>query len=210
MKLQEISSKAFQRYGTILTGYDFRELFERLSELPIPEEGITYSAAVPALEQCAVREELQSRGFGGMPIQIGYVGGFPERLDALEYHKSSEFNIAKDDMILVLGDVREIEDGAFDLSKCEAFYVPGGTGVELFATTLHYAPFSACETGYRTICVLPLGTNGEKPELLQKNKEDRLCAGSTKWLIIHPDATAENPGAYPGLRGKNIERKDLK
>lgn len=209
MKIQEIQSKAFQKYGQILSGYDFTEIFAELAKLPIPEEGITYSASVPALEKCRVTAELQSRGFGGMPIQLGYVGGYSSRLDCLEYHKSSEFNIALCDMILVLGQESDIQNGTYELSGCEAFYVPAGTGVELFSTTLHYAPFHCDEKGYRTVCVLPRGTNGEKPDFPEKTAEDRMCAGSNKWLMAHPDYAKENPGVYIGLTGQNITRKGL-
>ena len=33
------------------------------------------------------------------------------------------------------------EDFTYDTSKVEAFLVPAGTAVEIYATTLHYAPF---------------------------------------------------------------------
>ena len=141
MKLHQISDPAFARYGRRLAGYDFSELLDRLSEMPVPETGIVYEASVRTLENCRVFGELRDRGFGGMPIQIGYVSADNRVLNCLEYHKSSEFNIAREEMILVLGLESDTVNGRFDTSKCDAFLVPAGEGVELFATTLHYAPF---------------------------------------------------------------------
>lgn len=208
MKIQSIESENFKKYGKILNGYDFGELFDKLSKIYVPEIGITYSASVEELESCRIKEELETRGFGGIPIQIGFVGGVNESLDCLEYHKSSEFNISLDDIILVLGCENKIENGKFDLSDCEAFFVPGGTGVELYGTTLHYAPFSV-NGAYKTICVLPKGTNAEKPQLATKTDEDKMCFGTNKWIMTHPEKAKENLGMYVGLVGENIELKGL-
>ena len=208
MKIQSIESESFRKYGKILTGYDFSELFEKLSGVYAPENGITYSASVETLENCRIKEELEMRGFGGMPIQIGYVGGINESLDCLEYHKSSEFNITLNDIVLVLGCVSEITDCKFNLEKCEAFYVSAGAGVELYGTTLHYAPFSVNGI-YRTVCVLPRGTNADKPEFKIKTREDEMCFGANKWIMTHPEKAAENAGMYVGLTGGNITLKGL-
>ena len=128
-------------------------------------------------------------------------------LDCLEYHKSSEFNIALDDVILVLGDQRDIKDGKLDTKDCEAFLIPAGQGVELYATTLHYAPFG---NGYRVICVLPRGTNLDRADIpLTGSVEDRMYLGANKWLMTHPEAAEKNPGAYVGLTGDNITDRNI-
>ena len=73
--------------------------------------------------------------------KIGYCNGDNHKLNALEYHRSSELDIAQTDLILLLGMQQDIENGdIYDTSKVEAFLVPAGTGVELYATTLRYAP----------------------------------------------------------------------
>ena len=210
MKVYKITDKAFCEYGIVLQGYDFSSFLKALSTLEIPNKGIIYEASVQALEGDKEFFNMCARGFGGMPIQIGYVGGNNKILNCLEYHKSSEFNIALDDVILVLGKQTEIEGDAFDTSLCKAFLVPAGTGVELFATTLHYAPMNVSEKGYRVACVLPLGTNGAKPNLPILDGQDKMCAGSNKWLLAHPDSEDAKKGAYIGLKGKNISFDDLK
>ena len=137
MKVYNIKDDNFSKYGNVLEGYDYSELFTQLEKKYIPDNTIIYCASVKEFEDCKIKNEFKDRGFGGMPIQIGDVGGVNQTHNCLEYHKSSEFNIAMDDIILVLGCVSDIKEGKYDLSKCEAFHVPAGVGVELFATTLH-------------------------------------------------------------------------
>lgn len=209
MDVFKITDKVFNEYGKVLKGYEFKGLFAVLSKLEIPEDGICYEASVKALEENKEFSKMRDRGFGGMPIQIGYVGGNNKTLNCLEYHKSSEFNLALDDVVLVLGKQTEIKDGVFDTSLCKSFLVPAGCGVELYATTLHYAPMNVSDDGYRVACVLPLGTNGEKPELKTIEKEDEMCAGSNKWLLVHPEAEEAKNGMYIGLTGKNITFNEL-
>lgn len=204
MKLHKITDPEFERYGKRLEGYDLTELLAVLSEKKIPEAGIVYEASDKALESCRVFNEIRDRGFGGMPVQIGYVSADNRILDCLEYHKSSEFNIAFDDMILVLGLESEITNGKYDTSRCAAFLVPAGEGVELFSTTLHYAPFAAAEGGYRVACVLPRGTNMAAPETVGKTPDDKWLYGSNKWIATLPDTRDAENGVFVGLRGENI------
>ena len=207
MEILSIYSNEFKAYGQVLCGYDFTELFEALADCPRPEKGIKYVPSVKTLEACNIFAELQSRGFGGMPIQLGYCNGVNDTLNCLEYHKSSEFNIAKDDIVLLLGIQADIENGIYDTSKVQAFHVPAGTGVELFATTLHYAPCGyQMQEGFRVVCVLPKGTNEGKPEITKdSDQEAKMCYGTNKWLLAHPDAAEANQGAYIGLQGENLK-----
>lgn len=208
MKVFPVTDKAFAKYGQLLTGYDLEEFFTALAALPIPGEGIVYEPSVAVLEEKAVFADMGTRGFGGMPIQIGYVGGSNKTLNCLEYHKASEFNIALDDVVLVLGLQSDIENGRFDTGRCEAFLLPAGCGVELYGTSLHYAPMNT-GADYRVACVLPRGTNGPQPVFAAQNEEDAMCAGSNKWLMAHPASDEAAQGRYIGLDGKNITFDDL-
>lgn len=204
MNIYNISDIDFCEYGKVLNDYDFSSFLDTLSKLQIPDEGIVYEASVKSLEDDKEFTQICNRGFGGIPIQIGYVGGNNKILNCLEYHKSSEFNIALDDVILVLGKQTEIDNGFFDTSLCKAFFVPAGCGVELYATTLHYAPMNINDKGYRVACVLPLGTNGDKPDFAVSNAEDKMCAGCNKWIMAHPESDEAKNGIYIGLKGRNI------
>ena len=84
-------------------------------------------------------------------------------MNALEYHRSSEIDIAVTDLILLLGCQQDIKEDTYDTALVEAFFVPAGTAVELYATTLHYAPCNAKAGGFRCVVVLPKGTNEALP-----------------------------------------------
>ncbi len=202
MKIQKVIDANFHNYGRVLEGYDFEELVKVMEEKPCPGD-VIYIPSDTDLEKCQVFEELKKREYGGLPIQIGYCDGHNKKLNALEYHRSSELDIAAgEDLVLLLGKQADITEGDFyDTSKVEAFLVPAGVGVELYATTLHYAPCHVNENGFKCIVVLPKDTNTDLEEAY-KSGEERLLAAKNKWLIAHKDAAIE--GAFCGLIGENI------
>ena len=122
----------------------------------------------------------------------------------MEYHRSSEINIAATDLILLLGHQGDIEDDfTYDASRIEAFLLPKGTAVELYATTLHYAPCNANEGGFRAVVVLPKGTNYPLSDTNRTEGEDALLAATNKWLIGHAEGGLPE-GSFIGLKGENI------
>ena len=198
-----MTDPAFQKYGRIVDNVDFTGLVEALKHTPCPEN-VVYEPSVEALEALPVMEELSRVAYGEMPIQIGYCNGHNTMLNALEYHRSSEINVAVTDMILLVGMEQDVkEDYTYDTSQIEAFFVPAGTVVEMYATTLHYAPCMTAETGFRAVVVLPAGTNTELDFPVGESGEERLIAAKNKWLIAHEEAGIE--GAFCGLKGENIE-----
>lgn len=202
MKIQKITDASFGRYGKVVTEFSYQEILKEMAHTPLPED-VVYVASVDALEAAAEAEAVCRIGFGGLPVQIGYCNGKNHSLNALEYHRSSEIDIAATDLILLLGCQQDIaDDNTYDTSKVEAFYVPAGTAVELYATTLHYAPCSAHETGFRCVVVLPKGTNEELHFAAADKGENRLLAAVNKWLIAHEEAQIE--GAFCGLKGENL------
>ena len=203
MKIQKVTDPAFRRYGKVLEGYNFGPLLKEMKHTPVPED-VVYVPSAEELEALDVEKELKNRAFGGLPVQIGYCNGHNKKLNALEYHRNSEINVAVTDLVLLIGHQQDVEkDFTYDTSKVEAFLVPAGTGVELYATTLHYAPCTAQEGGFRCVVVLPKGTNEELPFETAKEGENRLLAAMNKWLIAHEDAQIE--GAFCGLQGENVE-----
>ena len=131
-------------------------------------------------------------------------GGNNHRLNALEYHRNSEINIAVTNMVLLLGWLPDVTDAVtYDTSRVEAFFVPAGTVVEMYGTTLHYAPCNDGEEGFKCIVILPKGTNTEIDFALPKSGEDALMTAKNKWLIAHEEAGIR--GAFNGLLGVNIE-----
>jgi hypothetical protein len=203
MKIQKVTDASFSRYGKVLEGYSMDGLLKEMEHTPMPED-VIYVPSVEELERLPEAEEFRNRAFGGLPIQIGYCNGDNHKLNALEYHRSSEINIAVTDMILLIGAQQDVEkDFTYDTSFVEAFFVPAKTAIEVYATTLHYAPCTVAEGGFRCVVILPAGTNTELTFPVGTAGEDRLITAKNKWLIAHEEAKIEH--AFCGLKGKNIE-----
>ena len=141
-----------------------------------------------------------------MPIEFGHCSGWNKKLNAVEYHRSSEIDIAATDMILMLGCQQDInyKSNTYDTRNIECFFVPAGTAVELYATTLHYAPCSVDGKEFRCGVVLPKGTNEALQKPADSKGENRLLFAVNKWLIAHKDSGLEADGAFIGLKGENI------
>ena len=202
MKILKVTDPAFKRYGRVVENVDFSGLVEELKKTPVPE-GVVYEPSVEALEAQPVMEELSRVVYGEMPIQIGYCNGHNTMLNALEYHRDSEINVAAKDAVLMLGLQTDVEeDHTYDTSRVEAFLVPAGTAVEVYATTLHYAPCSAGDGVFQCIIVLPEGTNfPSEQENVKKTEEDKLLCMKNKWVLTHPESGED---FYPGLKGDVI------
>lgn len=203
MEIRTLRDPAFSVYGRVIKGYDTRKLEERMEHTPLPED-VVYVASLPVLEELSVAKELADRFFGQMEIQVGYCNGHNQKLNAVEYHRSSELDLAVTDMVLLLGRQQDIAEGAtYDTQKIQAFFVPAGTLVELFATTLHYAPCQMEDTGFRCVVVLPKGTNEELAPARAAEGEDKLLYARNKWLIGHREGGLSQ-NAWIGLKGENI------
>ena len=203
MQIQKVTDASFRAYGKVLEGYDFSRLLKEMEHTPLPADDVIYVPSVEELEALPVAEELKNRGFGGLPIEIGYCNGNNKKLNALEYHRSSEINVAVTDAILLIGKQQDVEpDHTYDTSKVEAFLVPAGTAIEVYATTLHYAPCHVNESGFQCVVVLPKGTNTELTFEKAAEGEDKLLTAKNKWLIGHEEAAIE--GAFNGLKGENV------
>ncbi len=205
MQLQSVFDEAFRPYGKVVEGYDFGPLLQALAATPCPSGGTIYQPSEPTLEALPVFGQLRDRMYGGMPIQIGYCNGHNQKLNCLEYHRDSEVNVTADDMVLLVASLQKVREGRLDTKEVEAFLVPAGTAVELYETTLHYAPATAPGgSGFRVVVVLPRGTNTGLPQGLERvTLEDRLMTACNKWLIAHPDAPEAAQGAFVGLFGEN-------
>ena len=199
MEIKKVNDLEFKKYGQVLKNYNCEEIIEKMQKMPLPLD-VIYEPSVKDLEESEIFKELMEREFGGLPIQIGYCNGNNNMLNAVEYHRSSEINIAVTDLILLLGWQPDInEDHTYDTSKIEAFLVPAGTIIEVFATTLHYAPCNADNNGFRCVVVLPKDTNMPLEYNVKKNGEDALLFAKNKWLIGHKDTDLGKQGAFIGL-----------
>jgi hypothetical protein len=207
MIIKNVNDKAFKKYGQVLKNYDCKEIIERMESTPLPQD-VIYEPSIKELEELDIAKELRDREYGELPIQIGYCNGNNYMLNAVEYHRSSEINIAVTDLILLIGSQQDVEDDySYDTSNIEAFLVPKGTIIEVYATTLHYAPCNVEEGGFRCVVVLPKDTNQPLENKFEKVGEDALLFAKNKWLIGHKDTDLGSQGAFIGLVGENISLK---
>lgn len=210
MKLQSVFDDAFRPYGRVVEG-DWSELLAVLRDTTEkPHDGVIYVPSHPPLEQISAFSALRDRVYGGMPIQIGYCNGTNTVLGCVEYHRGSEVNLVADDMVFLVAQQQELENYTLDTVHVRAFRAPAGTAVELYATTLHYAPCDGHKgAGFRVAVVLPRGTNTERPIFAAQSAEDRLLWACNKWLIAHKDAAEAAQGAFVGLLGRNPDIADI-
>lgn len=208
LPLYSVLDTAFRRYGRVV-GFDASTLIDACGRAAaMPESGSRYVPSMPELETLpafpiAWRE---LRGEGG--CQIGCCWGYNTKLNCLEYHRSSEHNVAVSDMVLLLAAQQDMEGLELPEGKITGFLVPKGTTIEVYATTLHFCPCQTDGGGFRCIVILPRGTNLPLDEPRPEHGEGRLLWAKDKWLIAHPEnETVVRRGAYPGLHGDNIEIK---
>lgn len=202
MQILELTDPKFKKYGRVVKNVDFAPLVEAMQSTPLPE-GVAYEPSVEVLEATSAMAEIQTKCYGELPIQIGYCNGHNVMLNAVEYHRSSELNVAATDAVLMLGCQQDItDDFTYDTSLMEAFKLPKGVAVELYATTLHYAPCSYNNEGFKVAIVLPKDTNLPL-EKEHDGGEDKLITAKNKWLIGHAEGGLD-AGAHIGLVGKNL------
>lgn len=208
LKINSIFDESFLQYGRIIEGYDFSELLEIMENRAVPESGNIYVASDKELMGTMAAKNLQAFFYGGMPIEVGYCNGNSSSLNALEYHKCSEIDISVSELILILGDVRQIKNNTLSSADTQIFYVPRNTPIELYSTTLHFAPCKVADSGFKSIIVLTDGTNLPLSEVqVPKNDEDKLLWMKNKWLIAHKNSIPASKGAVVGITGENITIK---
>ena len=206
MKIYSVYDPEFKPYGRVLEGYDTTCLMNAVKTIPLPESGTAYEPSIPALEATCNYAEFQNNFYGGMPVEIGMCWGRNSKLNCLEYHRDSELNIGEGEYVLLVARLDEVENGVLDTAKVKAFRAPAAVPVEVYATTLHYAPCSITPgEPFRVAIVLPRGSNFPAPQIVPKNAEDTYMTARNKWLLAHPESDEAKSGAHIGLTGENID-----
>lgn len=202
MQIYEVTDERFKKYGRVIKNIDFSPLVEAMKDTPVPED-VVYEPSVSKLEKLPLAKEIEERFYGELPIQIGYCNGHNVHLNAVEYHRSSEINVAATDAVLMLGLLPDVtEDFTYETDRMEAFRLSAGTAVEVYATTLHYAPCHVNDEGFQVAIVLPKGTNYPL-EAGHAGGEDALITAKNKWLIGHEEGGLP-AGSHIGLIGRNL------
>ncbi len=203
-KVYAVNSEEFRSFGRLITDLDTTEIMAVAEKIAMPQSGSAYRASVEAFEELAIADQIRNAYFGTLPTQIGYCWGYSRFLNATEWHTSSEINIAVTDLVLILGHLWDVKDNKIDASQFMVFYVPKGTVLETYATTLHYCPCQAADSGFGWVVALPKGTNTALP----CPAADPLLTDRNKWLIAHNENEALiAKGVVAGISGPNYEIK---
>ncbi|MDD6050903.1 MAG: DUF4867 family protein [Clostridiales bacterium] len=208
MQILSVYDEAFRPYGRVVEGYPLQGILKALAQTPCTD-AVVYEPRVEALHQAEHAQEVGTGLYGGMPFQLGFCNGVNTKLNCLEWHRDSEFNLGTEDFILLIAKQEDIIDGKLDTAKVKAFKAPAGVLVECYATTLHYAPCSAKKgQGFRVLVALPDKTNTTYRPGGGANLMDSMLWARNKWLIAHPESSEAAQGAYVGLVGENIDIHD--
>ena len=204
VSILRISDPEFQKYGRVLKGYNTNEITKYMkNKTDIPEEGNIYIASDSEMKKLEIMQKIKQNIFGELEIQAGYCNGNNSQLNALEFHKSPEVNIAVTDMILILGKTSDIKENEYSTEKTDIFYIPEGTVFEVYGDTLHFSPCKTSDSGFKCVVILLDGTNTELSDTIS---DDELLFKKNKWILIHDNFTRlANLGAHKGLNGNNIK-----
>ena len=201
MKIYRITDEEFKEYGAVVD-IDATEIIEVAEKIVLPEKDSTYEPSRADFESTTFAKAIERKVFGEIKTQTGYCYGHSNMLNALEWHKNSEVNVAVTDMILLLGKVQDIENGKYDSAKVKAFEVKKGEVIEMYATTLHFCPIETTSSGFGCVVVLPIGTN----TLLDEPSTDEFLFKKNKWIMAHNDnADLISKGVKPGIYGENYK-----
>ncbi|HNW87930.1 MAG TPA: DUF4867 family protein [Candidatus Limiplasma sp.] len=205
LPFHSVNDSAFSRFGRVVD-FDASALIAACQKAAqMPNAGSQYVPDMPALETPELFHAVQHGLRGDGACQVGCCWGFNSALNCLEYHRAGEHNIAVTDMVVMLASQLDMVGLDLPEGKVEAFFVPAGTTIEFYATTLHYCPCHTEDSGFCSIVVLPRGTNHALTEPRPDGYDGRLLWAKDKWLIANPENRADvDAGAYPGLHGENF------
>ena len=209
LTIYRVTDPEFRAYGRVIEPGKTSDsavsavsaLITEAAKLEMPAEGASYLPSIPELESAEAMAYFTDEIYGELPIQIGCCWGRNRQMNALEWHRDSEINIAVTDFTLILAKLDDLDaDGRLDSAKCRMFEVKAGEAVEIYATSLHFCPCAADPAGFRCVVVLPKGTNVP----LDKTPADPLLFRKNKWLICHESADGlKARGVVPAIYGEN-------
>lgn len=204
VKMMHVEDKSFRKFGRLIDDMPVVPWEEVWQDIKLPSEGTVYEASVPEWEKSQWKKEFEERYFGSLEIQAGYCAGDNQLLNGLEYHKSSEIVVAATPLVLLVCSLQDqnLEEGVHS-RNIQGVYIPENTAVELYSTTLHLAPCRVTEEPFKSLILLPKGTNEELPEEAERS---RFLFKKNKWLIAHPDCKRfTDQGVEALIEGTNIQ-----
>ncbi len=202
IKIYSVEDTEFESFGRILEKIDTKEIIETAKKMELPESGSKYLPTVEDFELLDIASVLENECFGSLPMQIGYCWGHNSLMNATEWHTSSEINIAVTSFVLILGHIWDIKNNIIDSTSFKVFFVPEGTVLEVYSTSLHFCPCEVSENGFGCVVALPKGTNTD----LVIKEHSSLLFKKNKWIMAHNDnKDLIARGVHKGINGKNVK-----
>lgn len=199
MQILKVTDEAFRPYGKVITGIDVSDIIRAMEKTPCPKDDVVYVASEADLEVCGSAKQISD--------SLVRRNADPDWLLQRKQLSSECSGISPRQRDQRSGDRYDPDPGkgagyhteqTYDSSKMEAFLVPAGTVIEVYATTLHYAPCNVAESGFKAVVVLPKGTNTDLDPYTKATKEDEMLFARNKWLLSHPEANIE--GSVAGIQ----------
>ncbi len=206
--IHSVFDPEFKRFGEVLDIREFQNLINYLDKNTfVPGLGNEYVPHLEELSDILSESTVIHDIFGMIPMEYGYVNGNNSKLNALEFHKSSEVNVCVTPLVLLLAHIEDIENSAIHSSKVTAFYIPENTAIEVYSTTLHFSPCKVVNSGFKCAVILPFGTNMEFIQAKGNHgKYSEFLFKTNKWLLNHPENTRMvELNAINAILGENIE-----
>lgn len=202
LEIYDVNSSDFLPFGRIIRDINTDEIIKVAEAIEKPAEGSIYVPSEEKFEFLDIAGEIENKCFGTLPSQIGYCFGHSNFLNATEWHASSEINIAVTPLVLMLAHIWDIKDGKIDSSEFKAFYLPKGTMVEVYSTSLHFCPCEVQKEGFGCVVALPDGTNTS----LDIEPDDKMLFRKNKWIIAHNEnKPLIERGVIAGISGENYK-----
>lgn len=199
-----VTDNEFSTFGRVINGLDIKELSQTAKKIKNPENGSSYLPSVEDFENLEIATLFKNEFYGSLPTQLGYCWGHNTLMNATEWHNANEINVAVTPLVLILGHIWDIENGKIDSSEFKAFYLPAGTVVEVYATTLHFCPCEVQKEGFGCVVGLPNGTNTN----LSDKPINPLLFRKNKWILAHiNNDELIKKGVVSGITGTNFEIK---
>ena len=210
LTIHTVDETLFSDYARIVTSPVFSSLSDYIDKNTVVTERNVYVADIPELHTAETDAAL-SVFFGGMKVQIGYCNGCNFSMNGVEYHKSPELTIAITDCLMWWTNPKYLVDfNHVDSSASDLFFIPAGCSFLLNPSVLHLAPCRVDSNGYKTVIILPFGTNMPIEDSLKQSfrasgdPEASILHMTNKYMITHKDwEPLVKQNVHIGLTGQN-------
>ena len=178
--MKNVHDIEFKQYGRALD-VDTAEFVATMKAKEAIKEGVVYEPSDADLEALPLFKQMQDEVYGGLEVEFGFCSGYNNKLNAVEYHRSSEIDIAATDLILMLGRQQDIDytNNTYETKNIECFFVPAGTAVSPYTFSLH-------------LHAIPLGVLG--------HTSGNGLTGSSSVSDIYAPSTYNSPIVYSLVR----------